>query len=86
MESESVSVRVLLFARARELAGADAVNLRLPNHSTVAELRAALAVQCPALAPLAARSALAVNHAYADDAAPLSAFDEIALIPPVSGG
>ncbi len=86
MATDSLAVRVLLFARARELAGADTIALTLPSPATVADLRAALAHFQPALAALLARSALAVNHAFADDSTPLSPSDEIALIPPVSGG
>jgi molybdopterin converting factor subunit 1 len=86
MATDPFAVRVLLFAHARELAGADSVVVSLAMSATVADLRAVLAVRHPALASLLARSALAVNHAFADNATPLSASDEIALIPPVSGG
>jgi molybdopterin converting factor subunit 1 len=86
MAADSIAVRVLLFARARELVGARSVSLTLPFSSTVADLRAALTTLHPALAALLTCSALAVNHAFADDSTPLSPDDEIALIPPVSGG
>jgi molybdopterin converting factor subunit 1 len=81
-----MTLTVHLFARARDLAGAAAVAVELPPSATVAALRAALAALHPSLAPLLARSALAVNHDFADDARPLSAADEVAVIPPVSGG
>lgn len=81
-----MTVRVLLFARARELANRDAVTVELPAASTVAELRSRLAVQVPTLAALLARSAIAVNREFADDSTALRENDEIALIPPVSGG
>jgi molybdopterin converting factor subunit 1 len=86
MESDSILVRVLLFARARETAGADTVELRLPISATVAELRSRLAIQIPALASLLAGSAIAVNREFAEDSIALRENDEIALIPPVSGG
>ena len=79
-------MRVLLFARARELAGSGHVDVDLPAAATVADLRRCLAQQCSRLAGLAARSAIAVNGDYADDAAPLPANAEVALVPPVSGG
>lgn len=81
-----MTLTVHLFARARDLAGAAAVAVDLPPAATVADLRAALAARFPPLAPLLARAALAVNHDFADDARPLGAADEVAVIPPVSGG
>jgi molybdopterin converting factor subunit 1 len=81
-----MNVRVRLFARARDLAGADTLTLDLPPGSTAAELRRRLADACPCLAPLLERSALAVDDEFAGDAQVLSAGSEIALLPPVSGG
>jgi molybdopterin converting factor small subunit len=49
-------------------------------------VRHGLIEQCAALASLAPRSLVAVNAEYADDATRLTAGDEVALIPPVSGG
>jgi molybdopterin converting factor subunit 1 len=77
---------VRLFARARDVAGTDAVDLMLPAGATVAELRAALAAACPALAPLVARSAVAVSEEFAGDDVVIPAGAEVALLPPVSGG
>jgi molybdopterin converting factor subunit 1 len=81
-----MNVNVLLFAAARDLAGSDVVTVRLTPGSTVGELRARLARDCPPLAELLAKSAVAVNHDFADDSRSLSPNDEIAIIPPVSGG
>lgn len=52
---------------------------------TVADLRAALSEKYPQLADLRSLY-IAVNNDYADDDVVLTASDEIALIPPVSGG
>jgi sulfur-carrier protein len=79
-------VQVRLFARARDLAGADAVSLNLPEGATVGDLRRRLAEEHPALRPLLARSALAVNEDFADDDLTLPLRAEVALLPPVSGG
>ena len=79
-------MRVLLFARARELAGAEAIEVNLPPNATVADLRTSLAKQCERIANLVARSAIAVNNEYASDTMPLPAAAEVALVPPVSGG
>jgi molybdopterin converting factor subunit 1 len=79
-------VRVLLFARARDLAGADAVAVALPAGATVADLRRALAARVPALAGLLERSAVGVNGDFAGDDAAIPPAAEVALLPPVSGG
>ena len=81
-----MKVRIRLFARARDLAGADTVELELPPGSTVAELRRQLAMDRPALEGIVARSALAVNDEFAEDSLTLPLDAEIALLPPVSGG
>lgn len=81
-----MTVRVLLFAAARDHAGADAVAVELAPGATVAQVRAALAQQLPGLASLLSRSAVAVNHDFAEDHRVLVAGDEVAIIPPVSGG
>ena len=79
-------LHVRLFARTRDLAGADTLRVELPDGATVADLRRQLAVVCPALASLLERSALAVDNEFADDSQVVSANAEIALLPPVSGG
>ncbi|SKC42892.1 MoaD/ThiS family protein [Ohtaekwangia koreensis] len=52
---------------------------------TVADLRSALTEKYPKLVGLRSLF-IAVNNSYADDTALLQESDEIALIPPVSGG
>jgi molybdopterin converting factor subunit 1 len=81
-----MKVTVKLFAAARELAGRSEATLELPPGADVAELRQALAEQLPSLAPLTARSLIAINAEYAGDNTPLTEGDDLALIPPVSGG
>ncbi|MFO0926974.1 MAG: molybdopterin converting factor subunit 1 [Gemmataceae bacterium] len=79
-------VRVQLFARSRDLAGADAVTVELPAGATVAALRAALAAAYPRLSGLLARCAVAVDTEFARDEDSVQEGSEIALLPPVSGG
>ena len=81
-----VNLRVLLFAAARDIARRDAVAVSLSTSPTVAELRLQLARQHPELANIASRSAIAVNHEFVEDSDTIRENDEIALIPPVSGG
>jgi molybdopterin converting factor subunit 1 len=79
-------MKVRLFARARELAGADTIEVALPAGATVCDLRRRIGEACPALAGLLQRSALAVNDEFAEDALTLPLGAEVALLPPVSGG
>ncbi len=80
------SVRVRYFARARDIVGADEVIEEVPYEPTVGQLRQTLKHTYPALAGLLERSAIAVNHDFAEDARRLAPGDEVAVIPPVSGG
>jgi molybdopterin synthase catalytic subunit len=82
----TLSLTVLLFAAARDLAGTDATKVTLAPGATVGQLRAILALDFPAMATLLVKSAVAVNHDFADDDRVLSPADEVAVIPPVSGG
>ena len=79
-------VHVRMFARARDLAGTDLMRVELPDGATVADVRRRLAIDCPALAGLLERSALAVENEFAADSLVLSVDAEVALLPPVSGG
>jgi molybdopterin synthase catalytic subunit/molybdopterin synthase sulfur carrier subunit len=79
-------VTVRLFARAKDLAGAEAVQVALPESATVADLRRQLTVQCPTLAALLTRSAIAVDDEFASDPTVLREQATVALLPPVSGG
>jgi MoaE-MoaD fusion protein len=76
-----VEVTVRLFAMLRERAGADHVELELPDGARVADALAALDGLAGGIPVL-----MAVNREYASEDAPLAAGDELALIPPVSGG
>ncbi len=79
-------VRIRLFAMQRELAGTREVAVDLPDGATVASAWDALVALYPGLAPGAASVRFARNGAYAEPATPLAAGDEVAMIPPVSGG
>ena len=81
-----MTVTVHLFAGARDAVGRPTVTVDLPDGATVGGLRSVVAAQFPALAAVLARSAVAVNQEYAEDAGVISPGDEVAVIPPVSGG
>jgi MoaE-MoaD fusion protein len=79
-------VRVRLFAMQREAAGTKEVRVEVTHGATVEDAWNAAVLSVPALAP--GRSALrfAVNGAYAEPTTQLAEGDEVAAIPPVSGG
>jgi len=81
-----MSIRVKLFAAARELAGVDEITLDVAAPTTVGEVREALAAAIPPVAPLLRHAVFAVNQEYAADRHAVIENDEVALIPPVSGG
>jgi molybdopterin converting factor subunit 1 len=81
-----MTCRVRLFARAKDLAGAESVTVALPAGATVADLRRQLASEYPSLAVILQRSAIAVAGDFAEDSLTLPATGEVALLPPVSGG
>lgn len=77
---------VRLFASAQAAAGRAECTLDLPEPAVVADLRRRLGEELPTLATLLPLSLFAVNMRYAAETDPIRPDDEIALIPPVSGG
>lgn len=80
-----MKITIRFFALGRELVGSPNVSLEVPDTSTVGEILTILKAQYPALSSLPS-CLLAVNNVYADNTVPLNDGDELALIPPVSGG
>jgi molybdopterin synthase catalytic subunit len=76
-----VKVRVRLFAALRERAGSGDVEVEVPEDAVVGDVWPALALGDEPVGLL-----FAVNREYAERAQSLSAGDEVAVIPPVSGG
>jgi molybdopterin converting factor subunit 1 len=81
-----MSVTVRLFAGLRDIAGADELSRTVTPPATVADVWQALINEWPALAPYAASLSCAVNAQYARMATPVGDGDEVAFLPPVSGG
>ncbi len=79
-------LEVRLFAMLREAGQADRIQVRLEAGSSVAALRTAIAREFPALAPHLSTSRVAANLQFVADDHLLAEGQEVALIPPVSGG
>ncbi len=78
-------IRVLLFGAAADRAGTREVELPVDD-GTLAELWPLLAERHPGLVPMRDTLAFAVNGEYARMDAEVSSGDEVAVLPPVSGG
>jgi molybdopterin converting factor subunit 1 len=79
-------VRVLLFAMIRDAAQTGEVDVELPEAATAQEAIAHVECRFPQISTYLARAAIAVNRAYAASETVLADRDEVAVIPPVSGG
>ena len=79
-------IRVKLFAIVKERAAVGELSLELTDGANIAGASMVLKEKFPAVAGFLDRSAFAVNREYADAATVLHDGDELAVIPPVSGG
>ena len=79
-------VRILFFGVLKDLAGQGGESLDLPEDSTLGDVLSYYEARIPRLKELASSIAMSVNQEYAGPEAKLSQGDEIALLPPVSGG
>ena len=81
-----MKVRVMCFAAAREIVGTGELVIDLPEGSTLTQLFDQIQGQFPRLQGLAGSLLFSVNREYAPSDKRLVAGDEVALIPPLSGG
>ncbi|MCE2438239.1 MAG: molybdopterin converting factor subunit 1 [Candidatus Latescibacteria bacterium] len=81
-----MEVKVLFFASCRDLVGTPEASISLPERASVAALLARLAVEHPRLQEMEGSLMISVNQAYVDRTQQLNEGDEVAFIPPVSGG
>lgn len=81
-----MKITVLFFASLRELAGAREMSLDLPSGASVDDAWSRLGELYPPLSSQRAHVVTAVNQEFAGPSAELRDGDEVALLPPVSGG
>lgn len=81
-----MTIRLLLFALYRDLAGTGELELDVPAGSTAAQAVELLRARGGGYQRIPERPALAVNMEYAPLDTVLRAGDELALLPPVAGG
>jgi molybdopterin synthase catalytic subunit len=81
-----VRIRVRLFASFREAVGQTELNVEAPDGATVGRIVEGLRAEHPGLRPAGEQAMLAVNQEYVGAEYRLRDGDELALIPPVSGG
>lgn len=81
-----MTITILLFAGLAERANEREIRLSLPEQATVRDLLQAAAEQYPSLSPLLGSCFVSINHEFAPAHQIIHAGDEIALLPPVSGG
>ena len=85
MIKDQIEVNILLFGITKDLVGKQKLKMRIPDNAVVAEFKKILQERFPELIELNS-IAIAINSEYANDSQVIHAHDEVALIPPVSGG
>ena len=81
-----MQIRVLFFGVLKDLFGRSTITIDLPAEARLADLLSYCVRQAPQLAPMLPAIALSVNQEYSSPKRALTAGDEVALLPPVSGG
>ncbi len=87
--SQFITLKVKSFAVLREIIGKEQITLQLPKKdegTTVAELRIRILELYPAISAQRIKMTIAVNAKMANEKSIINDFDEIALLPPISGG
>jgi len=86
LTTATITVRVLCFAQLKDRLGEAELLLTVPAGATGRDVLRVLRERSPRAAPLLEVSRIAVNQAFVTEDATLHEQDEVAVIPPVSGG
>ncbi|MGB1931072.1 MAG: MoaD/ThiS family protein [Mariniblastus sp.] len=81
-----MNIKIKLFAAAREMNDTGELTLDVPVGCVVKEMKRRVSDDYPNMSELIMRSAVSLNREFATDESVVCEGDEIALIPPVSGG
>ena len=81
-----MKVRVRVFAALREILGKEEVEVELPERTTIEGLWKQLVVVDDRLKPFTKSINFAINHDFVGKETELNPDDEVAFLPPVSGG
>jgi len=84
--SQSIRVKVLFFGRLKDVVGHSEESLEVPEASTIEQLFTLHAQRIPELAKYRSSVVASHNQEFASWDTPLHSGDEIAFLPPVSGG
>ena len=80
------SLSIKLFASLKQVMTSDEIKINIDNEITVSQMKKIIFETFPNLKKLNIPFLVAVNHKFAKDSSVIKSKDEVALIPPVSGG
>lgn len=81
-----LNLKLLFFAKLKELVGSSEISLELKNESTVSDLKNELLIRYPVLQEYLPIMLVSINQSFAFDSELIPDHAEIAFFPPVSGG
>ncbi|MPZ05726.1 MAG: hypothetical protein GEU26_04800 [Nitrososphaeraceae archaeon] len=86
IEDTGRKINLKLYASIKDILGKDGIDMDWTNNMTVGDLRKKLDASYPILSIVKARFSISVNRKPVDDSELIRNTDEIAVLPPISGG